>query len=198
MSFVQVSHGEIIVNIVTDTKLFQLGAPGIKNYTGDVVFLDIDGVLNSYASEIRAKRLNLGEGAGFTDISVMHERNICPINWSNFLFILENTSVQVVLSSSWRKMFSFVEIKELFAKLGMDPQRLIDYTPQAKIRHDEIGAWLDENPDVKYKILDDCPVYNDLRDQWVKCDQRSGLTYIQACEVIEFFNPDFKEPVICL
>ena len=99
-----------------------------------VLFLDIDGVLNSRST------------------SNFHE--LYPIDsYKAFLIgrIQLQTGCEVVLSSSWRNHPEGVE------NVSKRVVRLLDKTPWLDgCRGDEIDAWLNDHPEVdKYAILDD-------------------------------------------
>jgi hypothetical protein len=101
-----------------------------------ILFLDIDGVLN--------KKDNFNPN---------RKDSLWPIDsYCAFLAgkIQLDTECEIVLSSSWR--WHPDGIKE--AKKIVD---IIDITPKINAsRGEEIGAWLEEHPDVeRYAILDD-------------------------------------------
>lgn len=99
-----------------------------------VLFLDVDGVLNSRNS---------------TDF----RNNLWPVdNYMVFLVgkIQLDTDCAIVISSSWRHHPEGMRLmREKFLNV-------IDKTPSLGVRGDEIQAWLDAHPDVTtYAILDD-------------------------------------------
>ena len=109
-----------------------------------VVFLDIDGVLNS-------TRTCVGHGGvpeDFTpeDIALFDQTAVALIRGLVFA-----AGAQIVLSSAWRITHKF----EDFAKAFDMP--VIDRTPNITgFRGLEIKYWLDEHPDVEsYAIIDD-------------------------------------------
>lgn len=99
-----------------------------------VLFLDIDGVVNSEESS---------KNRGFTGIDP----------YMAFLIgnMVDDLDLKVVLSSSWRNHDEGVnEIKKQVCDI-------MDVTPRITgIRGDEIKVWLDKHPEVsKYAIVDD-------------------------------------------
>lgn len=98
-----------------------------------VLFLDVDGVLNSKSTT------NFGD--------------LYPIDpYMAFLVgkIQLHTGCEVVLSSSWRHHPEGVE------NVSKRVVKLLDKTPYGASRGEEIKAWLDKHPEVKkYAILDD-------------------------------------------
>lgn len=114
-----------------------------------VIFLDFDGVLNSAASflwEKRKKTLRIAD-------------TLNPVCCSNLQYILENdSSIKIVISSTWRRLHSMVELQNILKSYGVEAARIIGKTPMFMNSHRgrEIRAWLDENPGVtQYVILDD-------------------------------------------
>lgn len=130
----------------------------------NVVFLDIDGVLNRY----------------------------CDDNFENFypelmdlVNQLAHPDVKFVLSSSWRYSHSLIEMREVLAEYGFKGD-LIDTTPILPksfrsyfSRGQEIEMWLNSHKGEynSYVILDDanmeCP---GVEDNWIKVQSRAGLT----------------------
>ena len=109
-----------------------------------VIFLDVDGVLNSdeYFDKIRNKKT--------TDI----EREIDINKVIELKKAVDETGASVVLSSSWRyssKLFN--NLKQLFMNYNI----VLGNTPlMRKDRGIEIKKWLEEHPDTEdYVILDD-------------------------------------------
>lgn len=112
-----------------------------------ILFLDIDGVLNSSRSAIASH----GHYPWSVDAEELHRFDAVAVNLIRR--ICEETACKVVLSSTWR-------LSEEWVKIGptlMLP--IIDRTP-SKIgltnRGQEINHWLSDKPQVKkYAIIDD-------------------------------------------
>ena len=84
-----------------------------------VLFLDIDGVLNSVQSTV----LNYRKG----DKS---NKTLDEVACSNLQYVIECVpELKIVLSSTWRKLFSIEWMQEHLRKYGIDSARLIDKTP---------------------------------------------------------------------
>jgi len=138
-----------------------------------VIFLDVDGVLNSvedrFSWEIE------------TDKHMEYLKNI-----------IDKTGAAIVVSSSWRILPSMMSrLRSRLKDFGMD---VYSKTPEihTRDRHrgDEIRKWLQENPGVKkFAILDD---ESDMREfvntNFFKTDMEIGLTKDIADEVIKFLN----------
>lgn len=133
-----------------------------------VVFLDIDGVLNSeeYA-------LSLGKG-GMLGIN--------PEAVKILDRILEATGAKLVISSSWRGS------SDLLADIRSNVGEYIGITPRLSgIRGSEVKAWLDDNPVDRYAILDDDSDFYKYQPLF-KTTWKKGLTNEIADKVIEYLN----------
>ena len=133
----------------------------------NVIFLDIDGVLNGYnfwnllgwdiISKFKSDKLK-GWYRELTEPSGVHERKV-----KRLAKIVHNTmNTKVVISSCWRSGLqsnnlsdSEKRLLDLFDKYDIE---IYDYTPilSSRKRENEIMAWLFRNPQVnKFIILDD-------------------------------------------
>lgn len=135
-----------------------------------IIFLDIDGVLNSIAFD--RERTN-------------EQGNIDESRLPLLKQILDKTGALIVLSSSWRKHWDKepslcdtlgVEINSIFAKYDI---AIYDKTPQLQSndRAEEIRLWLSQNKMVKsFVILDDIAFGwgLDIQDHLVKTNCRIG------------------------
>lgn len=114
----------------------------------NVIFLDIDGVLNRW---------------GFTKNTIPGHSfiGIDPENLSCFLNFLYKTDFKIVLCSSWRKKDWLIEhFKDVLGPRFID--RYIDNTceiyneDENGCRHKEIETWLNLHPETdKWIVLDD-------------------------------------------
>lgn len=149
-----------------------------------VIFLDVDGVLNSVSSFIYNNRLRLlGLSQDFS-----HE-TLCPIACSNLQYILEEClDVNLVISSTWRKYNTIEELKEKLAECYICADRIVGVTPvdMDRYRGTEIKEYVDAHPEIKaFVILDDDSDMKPYMDKLVKVDSRNGLTFTDAEKVIE-------------
>lgn len=174
----------------------------------NVLFLDFDGVLNSFQWFVSRKGVK-PPGASSLDeanlISIIHNHD--PHNVWCLKYILEEVpTLEIVISSAWRKRNPIEQIREGLAALGVPKDRIVDYTPvipslSGNRRRSEIEEWLDEHRkhgEIKYFVLDDAKVYDDGESGFIRTDQLTGLTFRDACSVIRYFNPDWQYPVVLL
>lgn len=135
-----------------------------------VLFLDIDGVLNTPKM--------LGRfGMDFID-------NILVALVAR---IVKETECKIVLSSTWRidKQDLMLATREL-AEQGLT---IYDCTPVLNTRmypsrHEEIQSWLDQNPVERFAILDDDPEAC-IEGHFFRTDENRGLTVQIAEQIIQ-------------
>lgn len=112
-----------------------------------IIFLDVDGVLNSHTF---AKRMLDEENVRVFSENILDRR--CLLLLSD---IVTKTGAKIVVSSAWRKIPSaFDDLKSQLEKYGMS---VFDVTPYVGgERGDDITAWFNRNPgEYRYVILDD-------------------------------------------
>jgi hypothetical protein len=119
-----------------------------------VIFLDVDGVLNSKASwtvcdVIPVKHAPQNKGARLDPLLVGRLRTI-----------LEATGAKIVVHSTWRDGLMEPLVDYLEAH-GISESEIIGRTPLMGWRkHVEILAWLSAHPEVtKWIVLDDMPIF---------------------------------------
>ena len=135
-----------------------------------IIFLDIDGVLNSSAYD---RQRRTGDG------------NIDRTRLALVKELVDKTGAVIVLSSSWRDHWekdadkcdeTGKEIISDFASAGLE---IYDKTPKVGYleRSEEIRMWLKENPDVQsFVIIDDHGYgWGDLSDNFVQTNYRIGM-----------------------
>lgn len=130
-----------------------------------VLFLDIDGVLNSSAWMItlkkgkEANRVYGGDGDQWW-IDMLEPRAVLLLNE-----VLECTGAKVVLSSTWRLRHTPEAMQRLLKTRGFTGE-VIGRTPRmAGQRGYEIRQWLKEHPEVEtYAIVDDDSDMEPIKD----------------------------------
>ena len=132
-----------------------------------VMFLDIDGVLNSHRYD-----MSRSEADGNIDVSRL----------ALVKTLVDRTGAEIVLTSTWREHWDpkgadtdavGAELEATLARCGL---RLYDKTPVIGERAQEITAWLGQNTDVeKYVIFDDIKLgWGELADAVITTDYRIG------------------------
>ena len=149
----------------------------------NLIFLDIDGVLNTAAS--------LAEGIHICPDKVILIRNLCI-----------ELDCQVVISSSWRVIHTLTEIKELMYRTGFSCiHRIIDGTPITR-RHDldfigfdrgyEVEKWLCSKAEgYNYVIIDDIDEFLPYqKSRFVKTNEHTGITSDDIFKIKQILNKE--------
>lgn len=134
-----------------------------------ILFLDIDGVLNTRPGSLDEDKLELLQD------------------------IVQNTGIRIVISSSWRKyshmmdrLYAIDWLEEAIVGHTPDLAREVNGLWHSPRRAEETLEWLKANKPVKYVILDDWPM-QELSDRHVQTDPNIGLTEELAAKVIRLF-----------
>lgn len=156
-----------------------------------VIFLDVDGVLNSEVS--REQERNNFDNWMEHEVSEMHVNNLKKI--------VDATGAQIVLSSSWRfdhpkatgrDFIADPLMKVLDRKLKAVGLDIIDVTPdlRGKIRGAEIQDWLDRHSEVERFVIldDDTDMLDEQKPFFVNTTFKCGLTEELAKKVIEILK----------
>ncbi|MCY1059430.1 HAD domain-containing protein [Nannocystis sp. SCPEA4] len=129
-----------------------------------VIFLDIDGVMNSLAGK-----------AGQRGLSSWLD----PVHVALLNDVVRATGAVVVVSSSWRRSMPLDALRLAFAEAGCVAE-VVDVTPDLDPgrRGREIAAWLaaQREPPTRYAILDDTFDMPELPGKLVKTSRVEGLT----------------------
>ena len=149
-----------------------------------IIFLDIDGVLNSnFWNESHQKEISDG--------TLIDEEKVRLL-----ALLVKRTSAEVILHSGWRFWFDSEmnplrpEAAKLAGMLAKEGVRIAGITPDltteeirrtkkfSLVKADEILMWLKSHGDVSgWVVLDDLDLHNDLIERHqVKTDQAAGLT----------------------
>lgn len=145
-----------------------------------VLFLDIDGVMNSASSRKKGYKINKEEWDFPAQPMI-----------DNFNMIIEATGAKVVISSSWRYFHSIESLRNIFKHVGMNCE-IIGETPKNTpytVRGQEIEAWLKENPQVtSFAIVDDSSDIQPLRKYFVQTSDLRGLEKNHSLRLIKILN----------
>jgi len=145
-----------------------------------VIFLDVDGVLNTIRS------------VGIFGSGYLCEKSIMLIR-----HIVDQTDAKIVLSSTWRK---YPESKEQLDQALKNHELFIyDFTPIISLdfptpRNEEIKLWLEANPVNNFAILDDDPRAK-IEGHFFRVNEDTGITEEVADKVISFLNKEVANPI---
>ena len=158
-----------------------------------IVFLDVDGVLNSEAL-LRAKDdEHRTRGCPARCECYRLEHLIDPAAVTRLNRVLSATGAKVVISSSWRKLLDPDELRRVLRDHGFDGEVIgetpdgpndpafVDWHDRIERGH-EIAHWLAEHHGevTGFVILDDCSDMAWLRPKLVQTDASVGFTDADA------------------
>lgn len=145
-----------------------------------ILFLDIDGVLNSiqYAKQVKDSSVDLIVGLDPVAVNLLDE-------------IIERTNCDIVISSSMRRIYTIEELKVKLYKAGMlYTTAIIGATPvfNGLPRGYEVQAWLNFNsPGCVYCCVDDDSDY--LIDQpLIRIDNEYGLRHVDVERAVQILS----------
>lgn len=146
-----------------------------------VIFLDIDGVMTSFASLERFRSA----------------KNFDPISVTNLNKLTDKSGAVIVISSTWRLLNKFQWIASWMKKEGVTGS-VVGLTPdfrdqaselEKRRRGAEIQAWLDTHPDVtSFVILDDDRDMGPLLPKLVHTSFETGLTQEHVDHALELLD----------
>jgi FMN phosphatase YigB (HAD superfamily) len=146
-----------------------------------IIFLDIDGVLNSTSSAIVYNGYN----------------QLDPVSIGLLKELTVRTGAQIVISSTWRFRFNREEFIELFSKYGWKKAPIISMTeksvPDGVTRGHEIDEWLTRHKEItEFVILDDSTDFlPEQRNNLVLVSNVDGLRFKHMCKALRILgNPD--------
>lgn len=166
-----------------------------------IIFLDIDGVLNSnayFATELYKQATD-----GMSDAHVMlvaHNNHLDPYAIELVNKLVERTGAEVVMSSTWRIKYKPEEMTEMLAgrgarfKIAASTPVLYGKLSERIPRGKEIAAYLkslSEQPE-SFVILDDNADMLSLGKFLVRTDYKLGLTPEGVEMAVKILNGEIK------
>ncbi len=155
-----------------------------------IVFLDIDGVLNTD----RAARMNQDPNRLDFDRAALEQLKK----------IIVETGAEIVVTSTWRIHretggFLWTELLRNLAEVGLE-DTIIDITPvlddalRTRDRWKEIEDWLkrQEQPIDSYVILDDEWEMGELNNRFIRCLSYRGITSEIAQQAIRLLGTEME------
>ena len=160
-----------------------------------IVFLDIDGVINTKnkRQELELINLNLGMDWRYNNI-------FCKKSLMNLLDIVRYADAKIVIISARRFSQLIIDAVEAqFMEYGL-LDYLIDNTPivDENLKHGvgkelEINAWLQDKDIESFVILDDfIPVFNELLPNVIEINPHDGITLEVMLLAINKLNGETK------
>jgi hypothetical protein len=157
-----------------------------------VIFLDIDGVLNSFDYMHGANAVWHESDHDYDIIRDKYGQKFDPrcVLWLEW--IVKKTGAKIVISSSWR--MSGLRVMQDMWDLRNLPGEVIDITPDAvnamdESRGREIQLWLDKNEVDTYCIIDDdSDMLSSQSLFFVQTKSKYGITRGEALDVVSTLN----------
>jgi len=156
-----------------------------------ILFLDIDGVLNS--SEFlthqffKFYKFPAEDNCEFA-LQQIDEKAVQRLNRLFEVY----PDLRIVLSSTWRKLYPLSILQELLEKKGLKKNVVIGQTPTRlsdRIRGYEIKEWLDDHSEVdKFVILDDDANMISLLSHLIRTNYEKGLTEKDVDKVLNILQ----------
>lgn len=147
----------------------------------NIIFLDIDGILNSHKFEIE-------RDINSTEAYIPYYSDIDPKRIKLLQKILNKfPNIKIVISSSWRDSLSVKEFKNLFSHFGINSKYIIDKTSDNMNKQDSIKKWIKENNVNKFIILDDDNLFS-LNDKLFNHFYKIKSSSIDEVDVKKIIN----------
>lgn len=161
-----------------------------------VIFLDIDGVLNSEEFFIKRNKAHIqaykehGHEEDYDHLFYDLDPNKIQLLNDVMDNIMEYTGCEIVLSSSWR-IFGLERINKVLSKVGFKYEVNHQTTRQDMDRGLQIKKFVDENDIKNYLVIDDEAF--DIKKyvpnkQFVKTTWRYGLQKDHVRYIIDYFK----------
>lgn len=163
-----------------------------------LIFLDVDGVLNSEEYLVK-EHDRLGHETYVRTYLKQGGIPFTPSCLSFLRYIIDKTNALICVSSTWR--LSEDQKERLNIALGAYSDNIIGYTPYLgaeKARGLEIKQFIDKLKEIKcplenYIILDDDDdMLEEQMEHFIKIDFKTGLTMADAIESVEKLNSKEK------
>ncbi len=159
-----------------------------------ILFLDIDGVLNSKRTVLAYNRIihsNLIK-TRFLAPETIVDPLFDPIAVKLLAMAQRDIGFFIVISSTWRHHLSIDDFNKIFAFYDWDTTGIIAGMTGfgGRIRGDQIKKWLDDNGNPDFVILDDSTdmTPDQLINNFVQVDPINGLSVENVDQIYKLFK----------
>jgi hypothetical protein len=146
-----------------------------------IIFLDIDGVLNT-ANYLKRQKIESGKAT-----NKLWDPTACK----HISMLCEHYEAGIVITSSWRHEYDIEQLQEFFGSNNISPRFIKDvtdsYAPQQDennyCRGHEVKYWLQQNSNqaTSYVIIDDEARFLEVQqDHLVRVDKEKGFSTKEA------------------
>jgi glycine/serine hydroxymethyltransferase len=154
------------------------------------LFADIDGVLNTYAGVMTSERLHGEDTYGMSDTEIWDINAITA-----FRYVQDQIpDLKIVIHSSWRRTHSVSDFKEIFKKVGLNPDQIVDITHIELSKPESISDYIAVNSIQNFVIIDDVYMGNEAHQ--TTPNPFNGMNFSTVADVFEILGLDIKIPVI--
>jgi hypothetical protein len=188
-----------------------------KEKVKQVLFLDMDGVLNSAAFFLGRKKPKVPMG-NRTPMQ-QFKYDLCPTLVGLLNYVLNSApDVRIVISSAWGHYYSIPQFRAGLKSKGLskeNAEKIIGITPRkmSSMRCNEVVWWIQDHKeetgvDIKeWLTIDDHVIfplksqdshYGKYKDQEIQTNSEMGLTMTEVRKILTYFNPKFKVPEVLL
>lgn len=164
-----------------------------------VIFLDIDGVLNSIEDWIEQSRFGHPHNSGSNVIS--------RTKLGLLALLLRSTDAKIVISSTWRIHYTPAQMREFFLdRVGEKGEEFFEkdvfvgrtghrFSSGYMDRWMEVREYLEGHPEItEFVILDDVNAgfsdTEELKDHFVKTNPDTGITVLEIEKAIDILKGD--------
>lgn len=158
-----------------------------------IIFLDIDGVLNSqntFEDNHKYRKFFVKYMNNSIDDEIIHIMLDIDLDKVFMLRDICNlTGAKIVITSSWRRLYNYPLIEEKLTSLGLPIEGVTPYINSN--RGEEIRKYLEEEKIDNFVILDDeiFKDFNELENYLIKTSfYEEGLTYEISKEVVRILR----------
>jgi hypothetical protein len=167
-----------------------------------ILFLDIDGVLNSDVYMASDEYFNACKEAGIQNhrsyevVTKAHHLHIDPAGVKILNDLIAKSGVKVVLSSTWRIRYSLEEMNEMLKSRGATFE-VTDKTPAKmsfRMRGSDIAEYLRDLEEEEgivpeaFVILDDRDEFAKLQDHFVLTPEATGITQEHVTKALKILG----------
>jgi hypothetical protein len=173
----------------------------MKGVTMKVIFLDIDGVLNSQNSIIHYHEFFQRKYKDPMLFPCSTAEKFPKVYMKNLLRIVKETNAKIVVSSCWRISYPdgrlWTILLENFKQYNLDTEIIGVTSRLQKKRGDEIRKWLSENSEVESFVIidDDSDMCEFTESNLARTHWMTGLTKSIADKAIEILNATIVKTV---
>ena len=161
-----------------------------------IIFLDIDGVLNSVDSMVAANNLRRPAENPRLKLS---ERRLDHVCIGILKRICDESGAHIVVSSVWRLNSDINRLKLIFSYYGWKDIPILGVTEvlrsSSNRRGMEIQAWLDSNPQCENYIIldDDSDMLEHQQEHFVHVSNISGLRAKHFCQALRILGHQYPD-----